>query len=114
MPQRMIWVTFQREGIHRYPDAPEEVSFLRHPHRHNFQFRVSIEVSHQNREIEFLMFKRELESLYGEGTLELDGKSCEMLADDLYGHISERYPNREVWIEVSECPSSDDLRQMAA
>ncbi len=39
---RMIWVTFQREGIHQYPDAPEEVAFLRHPHRHVFHLKVWI------------------------------------------------------------------------
>ena len=44
------------------------------------------------------------ESLYsGQGSvLELDYKSCEMMADDLYLQIAQRYPNRCVIIEVSE------------
>jgi hypothetical protein len=43
-----------------------------------------------------------LENLYGKGTLELDYKSCEMIATDLYQQINVRYPNREVTIDVSE------------
>ena len=110
--ERMIWVTFQREGIHCYPAAATDpllatgdrydVSFLGHPHRHIFHFRVSISVVHNDRDIEFIQFKRWLEDLYGGGTLSLDHKSCEMMADDLYIQIVNRYPGRTIWIEVSE------------
>jgi len=100
--QKFIFVTFQKEGIHKYPDAPEGVEFLRHPHRHMFHFRVEIEVFHDDRDIEFILFKRELEGLYTEGTLELDYKSCEMMADDLVEYIRDEYPGRNVKIEVSE------------
>ena len=104
---RKIYVTFQKEGIHKYPAALtdpklKDVSFLGHPHRHMFHFRVDIEVFHQDRELEFILFKRELEGLYEQGTLQLDYKSCEMMADDLYEYISEKYPNRDVIIQVSE------------
>lgn len=103
----MIWVTFFKEGIHKYPaalDDPKlaEVSFLGYPHRHIFHFKVWIEVTHSNRDVEFILFKRELESLYDEKTLELDFKSCEMISDHLYEYIIGEYPDREVWIEVSE------------
>ena len=110
--ERQIWVTFKKEGIHCYPaagTAPElatgdeyDVSFLAHPHRHIFHFRVWISVEHSDRAIEFIQFKRWLENLYSQGTLQLDYKSCEMIAEDLYEQISVRYPGREVWIEVSE------------
>jgi hypothetical protein len=109
--QRRIWVTFQREGIHCYPAAATDpnlatgdeydVSFLAHPHRHIFHFRVWIDVYHNDRDIEFIQFKRWLESLY-QGMLTVDHKSCEMIADDLYTQITGRYPGRDVWIEVSE------------
>jgi hypothetical protein len=108
----MIWVTFNREGIHRYPAAltdPKlatgdeyDVSFLGHPHRHIFHFRVAIEVFHDDRDIEFIQFKRWLTSLYNSATLALDYKSCEMIAEDLYAQISTRYPDRTVEIEISE------------
>ena len=111
---RQIWVTFRREGIHCYPAAATDlslatgdqydVSFLANPHRHIFHFRVSIDVYHNDRDIEFIQFKRWLESLYSsnEGVLSLDYKSCEMMADELYIRIASRYSDRSVTIEVSE------------
>jgi hypothetical protein len=109
MADRMIWVRFEKEGIHKYPAAATDpkladVSFLANPHRHIFHFRVSISVFHNDRDIEFIQFKRWLEALYnGNGAvLALDYKSCEMIADDLYLQINSRYPGRHVIISVSE------------
>jgi len=112
--ERKIWVTFRKEGIHKYPAALEDpqlatgdeydVSFLGYPHRHIFHFRVWIDVFHNDRDVEFIQFKRWLEKLYSsnQGVLSLDYKSCEMMSGDLYDSISNRFPGREVWIEVSE------------
>jgi hypothetical protein len=110
--QRQIWVTFRKEGIHRYPAAATDpalstpgeydVSFLASPHRHVFWFKVWIDVFHNDRDLEFIQFKRWLENLYSKDILQLDFKSVEMLADDLYVQIAERYPDRAVWIEISE------------
>lgn len=135
--QRMIWVTFQREGIHCYPAAATDpklatgdaydVSFLASPHRHIFHFRVSIAVMHDDRDIEFIQFKRWLLSMYTpsgsmdaqlsdravshhqDGTelapttqLQLNNRSCEMIAEELYHKIAQRYPDRDIEIEVSE------------
>jgi hypothetical protein len=109
---RKIWVTFRKEGIHKYPAAATDpalatgdeydVSFLATAHRHIFHFRVWIDVEHSDRAIEFIQFKRWLENLYQDGTLQLDYKSCEMMAEDLYDQIAARYPDKEIWIEVSE------------
>ena len=133
---RKIWVTFRLEGVHKYPAAltdpslatgdEYDVSFLGYPHRHIFHFRVWIDVFHNDRDIEFIQFKRWLLSLYAKtggshvlrdrtvsdnpdrtglaptSTLQLDYKSCEMIADDLYIQIASRYPGRAVWIEVAE------------
>jgi len=115
---RKIWITFRKEGIHKYPAAATDpnlctageydVSFLASPHRHIFHFRVWIDVFHNDRDIEFIQFKRWLENLYSSNNdnqgsvLELDWKSCEMIADDLYIQIAGRYPDRAVWIDVSE------------
>jgi hypothetical protein len=111
-PNKMIWVTFRKEGIHCYPAAATDpslatgdeydVSFLANPHRHIFHFRVWISVTHNDRDIEFIQFKRWLENLYSDSILTLDHKSCEMMSDDLYDTISNKYPGREIWIEVSE------------
>ncbi len=104
--QRIIWVTFQREGIHQFHQAATDpaladVSFLAHPHRHIFHFEVAITVFHNDREIEFIQFKRWLESLY-QGTLKLDNKSCEMISDELFITIAARYHDRRITIKVSE------------
>ena len=113
-PNKMIWVTFRKEGIHKYPAAltdpnlatgdEYDVSFLGYPHRHIFHFRVWLSVTHNDRDVEFIQFKRWLEQLYSstQNILSLDHKSCEMMSDELYDTISQKYPNREVWIEVSE------------
>jgi len=106
-PTRKIWVTFSREGIHKYPAAAtdpalESVRFLSYPHRHTFHFKVAIEVTHNDRDIEFIILKRWLESLYGDGIIQLDYMSCEMIAEALYEKINARYPGRAVEITVSE------------
>jgi hypothetical protein len=109
---RTIFVRFQKEGIHKYPAAATDpslatgdeydVSFLATPHRHIFHFDVAIEVFHNDRDIEFIQFKRWLENQYSQGILQLDYKSCEMISDDLYEVIATRYPDRSVAIQVSE------------
>lgn len=110
--KNMIWVTFRKEGIHMYPAAATDpklatgdmydVSFLGTPHRHIFHFKVHIEIFHDDRDIEFIQFKRWLEKCYNDGTLELNHRSCEMIARDLHATVTARYPAREIWIDVSE------------
>jgi hypothetical protein len=110
--KRMIWVTFQKEGIHKYPGADTDpklatddeydVSFLGYPHRHIFHFKVAIQVFHNDRDIEFIQFKRWLENSFRDGVMKLDHKSCEMISDELYMYIANRYPDRDIEITVSE------------
>lgn len=107
-----IWVTFTKEGIHKYPAALndpklatgdwDDVSYLGYPHRHIFHFKVGVDVFHDDRDIEFIQFKRWLERLYADGTLQLDYKSCEMISDDLAAKINDKYPGRNIYIVVSE------------
>lgn len=107
-----IFVTFTKEGVHRYPAAAtdpklatgdwDDVSFLAVPHRHMFHFKVAMEVFHDDRDIEFIQFKRWLERLYAQETLSLDHKSCEMIARELYVQIATRFPDRDVTITVAE------------
>lgn len=117
---RSIWVTFSKEGIHKYPAALEDpklatgdeydVSFLGYPHRHIFHFKVWIEVFHDDRDIEFIQFKRWLENLYKEDVVQLDYKSCEMIADDLASEIQAKYPNR--WIKISVAEDNENGCEM--
>jgi hypothetical protein len=112
MKKQFVYVTFQKEGYHCFPEAATnsryatgneyDVSHLANQHMHYFYFKVWIEVFQDNRDIEFIQFRRWLESLYMGNTLSLDSKSCEMISDDLYNAISTRYPNREVRIDIAE------------
>jgi hypothetical protein len=107
-----IWVTFQKEGLHRYPAAAtdpklctgkwDDVGFLGYEHRHIFHFRVEVDVFHDDRDIEFIQFKRWCERLFDNGTLRLNYKSCEMIADDLANVIHAQYPGRGITITVAE------------
>ena len=107
-----IWVTFRKEGVHLYPAAKDDpklatgewddVSFLGYAHRHIFHFKVAIDVFHDDRDIEFIQFKRWLEALYASSILSLNHRSCEMISDELAAKINETFPGRNIEIEVSE------------
>lgn len=101
---RFIEVTFQREGIHKYPAALtdpklKDVEFLGYPHRHMFHFRVRVSVTHNDRDIEFILFKRELERLY---PITADYQSCEMMAEYIIEYVVKNYPGKYVEVGVSE------------
>lgn len=82
---------FQIEGFHRWKEAPEDVSYLRHDHRHMFHAEVFIEVSHNDREVEIITLqhkaKRYFDDLgsYHQGyeALQFGNQSCETLAERL-------------------------------
>ena len=61
-----------------------------------------IEVFHDDRDIEFIQFKRWLENLYKEDVIQLNNKSCEMIADDLANAIQHEHPGRYIKISVAE------------
>jgi hypothetical protein len=110
--KRWIEVKFVKEGIHCYPQAAtdpklatggwDDVSFLGSPHFHYFHFVVKVAVTFNDRDIEFIQFKRWCERLYSEGTLELNSQSCEMMAEALIGQIASQYPLRHIQVSVYE------------
>ena len=104
LTNRFIKVSFQKEGIHKYPGAKKlpGVEFLQYPHRHLFYFYVTLSVVHNDRDVEFILFKRELENLFKENILQLDYRSCEMIAEDLLNYIEVNYPHRYIQVEVFE------------
>lgn len=81
-----VWITTQFEGFHCWPECPfEEVSFLRDRHRHIFHIKAWKEVTHLDRDTEFVLLKHKIEAYlwqqYPDG--ELGSYSCEMLAQEL-------------------------------
>lgn len=103
-PSKLIYVTFQKEGIHCYPEAatnPElqDVSFLGYPHRHMFHFKIWLEVKHDNRDVEFILFKRDVEAqVHGK----LNNLSCEMICDNIALYVRTAYRDRWCAVDVSE------------
>ena len=97
-----IWITTQFTGFHRYPNAPDAVEFLKNEHRHIFKVRIDIEVFHDDREIEFFLFKDFVENEVIDTGRNFQNLSCEMIADEIYAMIRLRYPHRKMIIEVSE------------
>jgi len=99
--QRYIYVTLQKEFIHQYKDAPDEVSYLRYPHRHIAHIKVTVEVFKNDREIEFILFKHFLEK---ELVLDkLTNNSCEQIAENIIQLVQENYgSDRDIDVVVSE------------
>lgn len=82
----------QFEGIHRYPDAPDEVSFLRYPHRHMFHVDVELDVFDDDREIEFIMVKHKLNKWLDShkdlnGVIQMGSTSCEQMAKQVIAFV---------------------------
>lgn len=83
-----VVVKLQVEGIHQWKDCNiNEVSFLKHPHRHIFYIECKKEVTDDNRQIEIICLKRRilayLHVKYCVGVCQFGNKSCEMLAKEL-------------------------------
>lgn len=97
-----IWVTNQKEMIHSYPNAPYGVEFLKNEHRHLFKFKTYIEVNHEDRDIEFILFKKFIDKVLDKVGTFLKTKSCEMISNFMYEEIKRIYPKRDIMIEVSE------------
>jgi hypothetical protein len=107
MTSKKVFVTFRKPGVHRYPAAATDdnlihQSYLQYPHRHLFHFRVSIDVFHNERDIEFHNLLTWIEQTYDAGLLQLDSRSCETIADELHERLSQRHPGRTMTVEVSE------------
>ena len=105
------WVTARTQfrGLHNWPNCPiDEVGFLRDPHRHTFHVMVSVEVSGADREVEFFVLQRQIDSIIAarfakeDESFVIGARSCEMIADVIYEGLQGELGDREVKISVSE------------
>jgi 6-pyruvoyl-tetrahydropterin synthase len=92
MTFKTIWVTSSFVAYHRWPDAPPQVGYLRNLHRHTFNVKLEVRVSHDDRQVEFHILKRELKSLCA-GLDETPFKdreswSCEQYCDYFLGYFN--------------------------
>lgn len=99
-----INVSFEFAAIHCWPDAKGKHEYLKNPHRHIFKCQVSLEVFHNDREVEFLALKDQLNNFCSTKWADknIGQMSCEMIAEELYSFIAISYLGRDVIISVSE------------
>lgn len=103
MKKIFIEVRFQFEGHHHWLNAPNEVAFLRSYHRHMFHGRARIEVSHGDRDLEFILVKRDLEKhIQDDFGPDLGEQSCEQIADRLCLYLMSKYGVHNLEVEISE------------
>jgi len=100
--KRTVILDFEMVGFHKWVNAPEQVKFLSHKHRHNFRFRLGYKVIDPDRQIEIFMEEEivqyYLTECYG-SILEFDSMSCEMIAEDILQHFQDEGC---IWVEVFE------------
>ena len=92
MAKIKIVVKFTVEGLHKWKDCNiEEVMYLKNLHRHLFYIRLEKEVSHNDRDIEIIKFKKSIidylnykwyDDKYK--CLMFNNMSCENIAEHLY------------------------------
>ena len=90
MYKTTITVRLQVEGLHYWPQAKEilpEMGYLSLLHRHMFHIEANREVSHDDRDVEIIMFKRTIADFLVENYFDKEyeccnfgAMSCEMLA----------------------------------
>lgn len=97
-----IIVRFDFMATHHWPKAPSEVSFLKKEHRHLFKVSAKIEVSHNDRELEFFIVQSNLKDFVKTWGYQLGSMSCEDMAIKIAMFILYSYGDRKVSVEVSE------------
>ena len=89
--ETVVFCSLQVEGIHNWPDCPiDEVAYLRDPHRHLFHIKAYKEVTHSDRDVEFIWLKHQIQHFIDRTYYSVKynccvfgAKSCEMIAEEL-------------------------------
>lgn len=95
-----VFARTQFEATHSWPECPiEEVAYLRDEHRHVFHIEAHKQVTHDDRDTEFIVLKHRMEELLEEmfPDHKMGSTSCEMLAIRLIGTLG-----------LSKCMVSED------
>jgi len=98
-----VWVTAQFDALHYWPEAPDNVAFLRCPHRHVFHVKVSVMVEHDNRDVEFFKLKGDLQAVLSQFVGTTSTLSCEQWCHVIRGQLCFTFGYSHVLeVEVSE------------
>ena len=85
--QTHIWISFEFEAWHCWPDAPTECGYLAARHRHLFKCRAWWPVSHGDRDIEFIGQKHQAVAVVESLKAQAETWSCEQWASRLLGEL---------------------------
>lgn len=93
--KKYIEVKLDIEALHHWPDCNlPHVDYLAHLHRHTFIINCRAEVSHGDREIEFIDFKHKIKQYVAKtwydpayGCCNFGAMSCEHIATDLLNYF---------------------------
>lgn len=115
MPRTVVYCKTQVEGYHRWPDAQEVLGsahrelakVLSQLHRHMFHCTVAVEVSHTERDVEFVLLKRLvttcLEAILTRQPPDIEPTySCERLCLLLHDELACHLGNTVAFIQISE------------
>lgn len=99
----IIWasVRFRKEGYHSWPAAPEEVKFLASTHRHMFHFQVDVQQFGDDRDLEFFILSRKIQTWFDGQNWE-GRTSCEMFCFAIKRWLETEYPGRLIRVSVYE------------
>lgn len=104
MPDTSIVVRWTHAGFHCWPSAREVTgerrAYLADRHRHLFHYEVRLEVSHDDRQVEFHDLLDECRAFTTQRT-EHGHRSCEMLAEEVLDFIDTRFPVVGLYRSVS-------------
>lgn len=122
-----VTATFDLEGVHSFPNVEKmlkqqplkglgatDVSFLKFPHRHRFYFEITVDVKHNDRDIEFIQLQRLIKlgfeadyltlGILGAtqgGCCNFGSKSCEDLGEKAIEYLIREFPDYEGNVSVS-------------
>lgn len=98
--KKYVFARARFTAIHAWPACPHEsVTYLRHRHRHEFHVEIRAEVQHNDRDVEFIMLKQQLEDVLRKWhNTDCGSTSCEQFAED----IAVAFKGVVTYVSVSE------------
>lgn len=103
-----IYVNLTEPGWHYWPGAPDHRRYLSMSHRHLFEFRVSLTVHHDDRDVEFHdlieVVRSAIEALSAGPRCDFGPRSCEAIARELchFLVVEAELGGRQITVDVSE------------
>lgn len=90
-------------GFHCWEEAPPQVGYLRAVHRHEFHVKLGVRVDHDNRDVEFITMRKQLDEFISSHKEHWPiGVSCEMITKVIATYMHSQYQYDVALVEVTE------------